>query len=153
MGMFTGAIIIIIGTCIQAPSVNRGMFLGGRFLLGFGVSFCCVSAPCYVSEMAHPAWRGTITGLYNCTWYMVSPQKSCTRLRRVLTIVVVSSNVRMFECLKALSLPKVGVGAPLQIATPMRLYLGNPRILRPQMWQGALSYNCALSSPGCSRHT
>ena len=72
MGMFTGATIIIIGTCIQAPSINKGMFLGGRFLLGFGVSFCCVSAPCYVSEMAHPAWRGTITGLYNCTWYIGS---------------------------------------------------------------------------------
>jgi MFS family permease len=50
-GMFTGAIIVVIGTCIQAPSVNRGMFLAGRFLLGFGVSFACVSAPCYVSEV------------------------------------------------------------------------------------------------------
>ncbi|KAL2849945.1 general substrate transporter [Aspergillus pseudoustus] len=71
-GMFVGAVIIIIGTCVQSPSVNRGMFLAGRFILGFGVSFCCVSAPCYVSEMAHPAWRGTITGLYNCTWYIGS---------------------------------------------------------------------------------
>lgn len=68
VGMFTGAVIIIIGTCVQAPSVNSGMFLAGRFILGFGVSFCSVSAPCYVSEMAHPAWRGTLTGLYNCTW-------------------------------------------------------------------------------------
>jgi MFS family permease len=85
VGMFTGAIIVVIGTCIQAPSINRAMFLIGRFILGFGVSFCCVSAPCYVSEvcvtwalvdqvklicsqMAHPAWRGTLTGLYNCTW-------------------------------------------------------------------------------------
>jgi MFS family permease len=84
-GMFTGAIIVIAGTLIQAPSINRAMFLVGRFILGFGVSFCCVSAPCYVSEvcntwapvdrvkltcsqMAHPAWRGTLTGLYNCTW-------------------------------------------------------------------------------------
>lgn len=71
-GMFTGAAIIIIGTCIQAPAVNHGMFLAGRFILGFGVSFCCVSAPCYVSEMAHPVWRGTITGLYNCMWYVGS---------------------------------------------------------------------------------
>ncbi|KAI5269043.1 general substrate transporter [Aureobasidium subglaciale] len=72
VGMFTGAAIVIIGTCIQAPSINRGMFLAGRFILGFGVSFACVSAPCYVSEMAHPAWRGTLTGLYNCTWYIGS---------------------------------------------------------------------------------
>lgn len=71
-GMFAGALIVIIGTCAQAPSTNRGQFLAGRFVLGFGVSFCSVSAPCYVSEMAHPRWRGTITGLYNCTWYIGS---------------------------------------------------------------------------------
>ncbi|KIW33267.1 uncharacterized protein PV07_00134 [Cladophialophora immunda] len=77
-GMFTGAVIIIIGTCIQAPSTSHAMFLGGRFVLGFGVSFCCVSAPCYVSEMAHPVWRGTLTGLYNCTWYIGSIVASWT---------------------------------------------------------------------------
>lgn len=71
-GMFTGAFLIIVGTCVQAPSKTSGQFLAGRFILGFGVSFCCVSAPCYVSEMAHPRWRGTLTGLYNCTWYIGS---------------------------------------------------------------------------------
>ncbi|KAH7133776.1 hypothetical protein EDB81DRAFT_845236 [Dactylonectria macrodidyma] len=71
-GMFTGAFIIIIGTIVQATSTHRGSFLAGRFVLGFGVSFCCVSAPCYVSELAHPSWRGTLTGLYNCTWYIGS---------------------------------------------------------------------------------
>ena len=69
-GMFVGAVIVIIGTCVQGPSTYRGQFLAGRFVLGFGVSFCAVSAPCYVSEMAHPKWRGTLTGLYNCTWYV-----------------------------------------------------------------------------------
>ncbi|RDW69772.1 MFS sugar transporter-like protein [Coleophoma cylindrospora] len=72
VGMFCGAMIVIIGTCIQAPSKNHSMFLAGRFILGFGVSFCCVSAPCYVSELAHPEWRGTLTGFYNCTWYIGS---------------------------------------------------------------------------------
>ncbi|OHW92706.1 lactose permease [Colletotrichum incanum] len=67
-GMFTGAVLIIVGTCIQATSNAVPQFLGGRFLLGFGVSFCCVSAPTYVSELAHPKWRGTLTGLYNCMW-------------------------------------------------------------------------------------
>jgi len=71
-GMFTGAVIVIVGTCVQAPSTTTQQFLGGRFVLGFGVSFACVSAPCYVAEMAHPRWRGTLTGLYNCTWYIGS---------------------------------------------------------------------------------
>lgn len=68
-GMFIGSAIVVIGTCIQAPATGHGMFLGGRFVLGFGVSYCCVSAPCYVSEMAHPRWRGTLTGLYNCEFH------------------------------------------------------------------------------------
>lgn len=67
MGMFVGAMVVIIGTCIQATAQGKEQFIAGRFLLGFGVSFCCVSAPCYVSEMAHPHWRGTLTGFYNCT--------------------------------------------------------------------------------------
>ncbi|KAH6700568.1 hypothetical protein BKA61DRAFT_636606 [Leptodontidium sp. MPI-SDFR-AT-0119] len=71
-GMFTGSTVIIVGTCIQATATRVPQLLGGRFLLGFGVSFCCVSAPCYVSEMAHPTWRGTLTGFYNCTWYIGS---------------------------------------------------------------------------------
>ena len=54
VGMFIGAAIITIGTCIKVPSVNMHMFLAGRFLIGFGVCFCFVSAPCYVSELAHP---------------------------------------------------------------------------------------------------
>ncbi|KAL5317835.1 hypothetical protein ACEPPN_014935 [Leptodophora sp. 'Broadleaf-Isolate-01'] len=68
-GMFTGAVIIIIGTCLQAPATSRSMFMGGRFILGFGVSFCSVSAPTYVSEISHPKWRGTQTGIYNCMWW------------------------------------------------------------------------------------
>jgi MFS family permease len=66
--MFVGSVFVIIATCIQATATGTNQFLAGRFLLGFGVSFCCVSAPCYVSELAHPAWRGTLTGFYNCTW-------------------------------------------------------------------------------------
>lgn len=68
-GMFIGAAIVIIGTCVQATTktyeylfnsmvvyrllmiLSSGQFLAGRFVLGFGVSFCCVSAPTYVSSM------------------------------------------------------------------------------------------------------
>ncbi|KAK7432988.1 hypothetical protein QQZ08_000459 [Neonectria magnoliae] len=67
-GMFVGAAIIIIGTCVQATSHALPQFMGGRFLLGFGVSYCCIAAPTYVSELAHPKWRGTLTGFYNCMW-------------------------------------------------------------------------------------
>jgi hypothetical protein len=35
-------------------------FMGGRFMLGFGVSYCCIAAPTYVSELAHPKVKHTI---------------------------------------------------------------------------------------------
>ena len=68
--MFIGCAVVIIGTSVQAPSQTMSAFLGGRFLLGFGATFCSVSAPTYVSEMAHPHWRGSLTGLYNVCWYL-----------------------------------------------------------------------------------
>ena len=77
-GMFAGAILIILGTCIQAPAHNIPMFIGGRFILGFGVSFCSVSAPAYVGEMSHPRYRGVHTGLYNCMWWLGSIVASWT---------------------------------------------------------------------------
>lgn len=69
-GMLIGASIIIAGTCIQAPATNQFMFMGGRFILGFGVATCATAGPSYVAEMAHPAWRGTLTGLYNTFWFV-----------------------------------------------------------------------------------
>jgi MFS family permease len=42
-GMFIGASIIILGTCIQAPAQNMHMFIGGRFILGFGVATCATA--------------------------------------------------------------------------------------------------------------
>ncbi|KAK9427419.1 general substrate transporter [Lipomyces doorenjongii] len=71
-GMFIGGAIVIVATCIQAPAVNRAMFMIGRFILGFGVSFATVSGPTYVTELAHPRWRGTLTGLYNSFWFLGS---------------------------------------------------------------------------------
>ena len=54
---------------MQATSTNIGAFMGGRFLLGFGVATSATAGPAYVSEMAHPAFRGTMTGLYNVLWF------------------------------------------------------------------------------------
>ncbi|KAI5804261.1 general substrate transporter [Peziza echinospora] len=69
-GMFSGSAIVIVGATVQGMSKNRGAFLAGRFILGFGASITTTSGPTYVAEMAHPAWRGPLTGLYN-TFYFV----------------------------------------------------------------------------------
>ena len=70
MGMFIGAAIIIIGTIVQATCHNLGGFMAGRFILGFGVAITASAGPAYVSEMAHPAYRGTMTAVYNTFWFM-----------------------------------------------------------------------------------
>lgn len=69
-GMFSGALIIIIGTIVQATCTGLGGFMGGRFVLGFGVAITASAGPAYVSEMAHPTFRGTMTAVYNTFWFI-----------------------------------------------------------------------------------
>lgn len=71
LGMFIGASIIIIGVIIQCTCIytnSVGQFMGGRFLLGFGVQIASSAGPIYVVEMVHPAHRGFLGGLYNVMW-------------------------------------------------------------------------------------
>ncbi|KAF8473398.1 general substrate transporter [Kalaharituber pfeilii] len=75
-GMFHGAVIIIAGACIQGFAYsgpnrdNRVMFILGRFLVGFGTATSQTAGPSYVAEMAHPAWRGVLTGFFNCWFFL-----------------------------------------------------------------------------------
>ncbi|KAE8858495.1 hypothetical protein PTNB29_07710 [Pyrenophora teres f. teres] len=46
-GMFIGTSIIIVGACIQATCTNLGGFMGGRFVLGFGVAITSTAGPAY----------------------------------------------------------------------------------------------------------
>jgi MFS family permease len=69
-GMFIGTSIIMVGACVQATCSNLGGFMGGRFVLGFGVAITSTAGPAYVSEMAHPVYRGVCTGVFNTFWYV-----------------------------------------------------------------------------------
>lgn len=48
------------------------MFIGCRFLIGFGLAFACMASPVLITELAFPTHRAPITGLYNTTWYLGS---------------------------------------------------------------------------------
>jgi MFS family permease len=86
-GMFIGAIGICLGESLpelkQSPQYSKkhftgsavissasdkGQFIAGRFLLGFGVSILTCAAPSYIVEVSPPQWRGRLTGIYNCGW-------------------------------------------------------------------------------------
>ncbi|GAB7353158.1 hypothetical protein MBLNU459_g3691t1 [Dothideomycetes sp. NU459] len=75
-GMFLGAMFIIVGTITQGSTSHLSnykaathQFMGGRFLLGFGVSIVASAGPMYVVEVVHPAQRGVVTALYNTFWF------------------------------------------------------------------------------------
>ncbi|RQM08359.1 hypothetical protein DH86_00002604 [Scytalidium sp. 3C] len=68
MGIFIAAIIVIVGTVIQGIGRNLHSFMGGRFILGFGVSIASAAGPMYVVEVSHPAYRGIVTAFYNTFW-------------------------------------------------------------------------------------
>ncbi|KAF8858018.1 lactose permease [Acephala macrosclerotiorum] len=71
-GMWIGCVLIIIGTVIQGlASQAEGVkqFMGGRFLLGFGVNIASAAGPMYVVEVSHPAYRGIVTAIFNTFWF------------------------------------------------------------------------------------
>ncbi|KAJ7635148.1 hexose transporter [Roridomyces roridus] len=67
--VFLGAFIMCIGVAIQTASQSFGMFIGARFLIGFGLTFAANAAPMLVSELSYPAYRAPLTSVYNSLWY------------------------------------------------------------------------------------
>ncbi|SPN99301.1 related to lactose permease [Cephalotrichum gorgonifer] len=70
VGIAVGCLLITMGTIIQGTSTALPQYLAGRFFLGFGGCIANVACPSYVVEFAHPVYRGVITGLYNCCYYL-----------------------------------------------------------------------------------
>lgn len=69
MGMFIGALTVVVGAVVQGGAQWPSAFLGGRFLLGFGVSIAAAAGPMYVIEINHPAYRGVVGAFYNTLWF------------------------------------------------------------------------------------
>ena len=71
IGMLIGAVVIVVGTVLEGLTMHNAseaQFIGGRFLIGFGVTIAAAAGPIWVVETAHPRFRGFITGLCNTTW-------------------------------------------------------------------------------------
>jgi MFS family permease len=52
--MLTGSVLIMAGAAVLTAAQNDSYLLGGRFVLGFGVSIGTSSAPTYALELAPP---------------------------------------------------------------------------------------------------
>jgi SP family galactose:H+ symporter-like MFS transporter len=59
-----GGVIFILGSVLAPWSPNVVTLIAARALLGIAIGFTSVTAPVYVSELAPPASRGMLIGLY-----------------------------------------------------------------------------------------
>ncbi|KAJ7106317.1 hexose transporter [Mycena epipterygia] len=67
--VFIGALLMVIATAIQTASQSVGMFIGARFLIGFGLTFAASAAPMLVAELSYPTYRAPLTSTYNSLWH------------------------------------------------------------------------------------
>lgn len=66
--IIVGCVIMIAGAVMQGAGSTLGVFMGGRFLLGFGNSFTQLASPMLLTELCHPQHRARLTTVYNCLW-------------------------------------------------------------------------------------
>ena len=72
-----GCILMISGGCLTAFTSGPYMYMGGRFILGFGNSLSQMASPLLLTEICHPQHRGPVTAIYNCLWNLGALLVSC----------------------------------------------------------------------------
>lgn len=71
IGVQIFAIVFLVGAalmCGASSSTGLGLIYGGRVLAGLGVGGASNLSPIYISEIAPPAIRGRLVGLYELSW-------------------------------------------------------------------------------------
>ncbi|KAL2857314.1 general substrate transporter [Aspergillus pseudoustus] len=68
--IMVGIIILVGSAAMQAASHNVATFILARFFVGVGMDIACVPAPVLISEIAHPAYRGIATSLFQTTFFL-----------------------------------------------------------------------------------
>lgn len=66
--LFIGSLIMILGVILQSVSKSIGLFIGGRVVIGFGISLALTAAPILLAELAHPRHRVFFSAMYNCSF-------------------------------------------------------------------------------------
>ncbi|KAJ5379727.1 uncharacterized protein N7496_002155 [Penicillium cataractarum] len=68
--LLSGAIVIVIASIIQAASVNYGMFVFARVLVGVGSMLVVQPSPMLITELAYPTHRGKYTSAFWTMYYL-----------------------------------------------------------------------------------
>lgn len=84
-GAFIGAILSLLGSALQAGSVNASMFICARVIAGLGIGFINVIIPSWVSELSEAHDRGSnfslvfvanFLGIFLANWINFGVRKS-----------------------------------------------------------------------------
>ncbi|KAI0320169.1 general substrate transporter [Amylostereum chailletii] len=70
IGMVFGNCVAITGSVITATATRRSVFIGGRFLTGFGTASAAIAAKAYLAEITPPQTRGLFLGFLNSFFYV-----------------------------------------------------------------------------------
>ena len=70
--MFFGCLGVCLATIVTSLSINLPMLIAGRFFLSFFATCAHTAAPLYLVEITPAAYRGTLAGLYNTFYNVVS---------------------------------------------------------------------------------
>ncbi|KAJ5743808.1 hypothetical protein N7533_008678 [Penicillium manginii] len=68
--LLSGAIVIVIASIIQAASVQYGMFVFSRVLVGVGSMLVTQPSPMLITELAYPTHRGKYTSAFWTFYYL-----------------------------------------------------------------------------------
>lgn len=58
------------GAIVQCFSVNAGMYIAARMILGFGIPTCIVAGAALIGELAYPKERPVLTSLFNVAYFL-----------------------------------------------------------------------------------
>ncbi|KAH8722987.1 hexose transporter-like protein [Phaeosphaeriaceae sp. PMI808] len=70
--IFVGSWIMVVGSLVQALSINTQMYIFARLLLGFGIPFCIIAGSSLMGELAYPKERPIMTSLFNALFFVGS---------------------------------------------------------------------------------
>src|SRR3569833_746799 len=70
VGMAIGSLVCCVGVVLQTAAPNLATLEGGRFVLGLGADSVATAGPSYVVEMAHPKYRGVLTGGFQACFFL-----------------------------------------------------------------------------------
>lgn len=67
--LFSGCVLVIISSIIQAAAINYAQFVISRLLVGVGGMLVTQPSPMLISELSYPTHRGKFTSLFWTCYY------------------------------------------------------------------------------------